>query len=346
MPPCETPQSTTNAEYTWEEIKKHNKENDAWVVMDGAVFNVSAFMRDHPGGSSIVLPHLGGDIGDVFEDDDIHVHSDSAHNILLQYKIGLVAGEWGKGKKLTERTAGKAKVDIDWTKPIIFQVGKLGQHYNEFVHDPKVMDEPARFFESDFFELFSRTSWWVIPSTWLPVIVGMTLYSIHLGMSLPYTSFVFVCGFFVWSFLEYCLHRFLFHLDEWVQFSWWTITAHFLMHGVHHKLPQDPMRLVMPPIVTIFLLTPIHYSFRMFLPLPEAVCLTAGGLLGYICYDLTHYYLHHSGIPPLSYLGSLKRYHLAHHYKNPKLGYGITSKFWDVVFGTLLPADDVKIKSK
>jgi len=268
------------------------------------------------------------------------VDSDSAHSILLRYKIGAVQGARGGGKKLAERKAGKAKVDIDWSKPIIFQVGYLGTDYNDFVHDPKVMDEPARFFESDFFESFSRTSWYVIPSVWFPVIMGLVIYSMQLGLTPLSTAAIFCCGIFVWSFLEYTLHRFLFHLDEWVQFSWWTITAHFLMHGVHHKLPQDPMRLVFPPVLTVVLAAPIHMAFRAIMPVPEAICLTAGGLLGYVCYDLTHYYLHHSGIPPLSYLGQLKKYHLAHHYKNPKLGYGITSKAWDHVFQTVLPMDD------
>mmetsp|Transcript_41765 Transcript_41765/g.90617 ORF Transcript_41765/g.90617 Transcript_41765/m.90617 type:complete len:97 (+) Transcript_41765:645-935(+) len=32
----------------------------------------------------------------------------------------------------------------------------------------------------------------------------------------------------------------------------------------------------------------------------------------------------------------LGRYHLAHHYKNPNLGFGISSMVWDVVFGTTL----------
>jgi sterol desaturase/sphingolipid hydroxylase (fatty acid hydroxylase superfamily) len=30
-----------------------------------------------------------------------------------------------------------------------------------------------------------------------------------------------------------------------------------------------------------------------------------------------------------------RKYHLAHHYKTFELGYGVTSKFWDTIFGTL-----------
>ena len=51
--------------YSWEDIRKHDKESDAWVVMDGEVFDVSKFLGEHPGGSSIVLPSLGTDIQEV-----------------------------------------------------------------------------------------------------------------------------------------------------------------------------------------------------------------------------------------------------------------------------------------
>lgn len=48
-----------------------------------------------------------------------------------------------------------------------------------------------------------------------------------------------------------------------------------------------------------------------------------------------HYALHHTRLP--AYLREMKRYHLAHHYKNFELGFGVTSKIWDYVFGTVLP---------
>ena len=51
--------------YTWETIRGHDAESDAWVVLDGEVFDVTKFLREHPGGSSIVLPHLGTEISEV-----------------------------------------------------------------------------------------------------------------------------------------------------------------------------------------------------------------------------------------------------------------------------------------
>lgn len=44
--------------------------------------------------------------------------------------------------------------------------------------------------------------------------------------------------------------------------------------------------------------------------------------------------LHHSRLP--AYVREMKKYHLAHHYKNFELGFGVTSKIWDYVFNTVL----------
>ena len=60
----------------------------------------------------------------------------------------------------------------------------------------------------------------------------------------------------------------------------------------------------------------------------------SGGIFGYICYDLTHYFLHHKQLP--AYWRSLKKYHLQHHFADFENGFGVTSRFWDRVFGTEL----------
>ena len=53
---------------------------------------------------------------------------------------------------------------------------------------------------------------------------------------------------------------------------------------------------------------------------------------------MTHYYIHHNK-PALAYWRELKSYHVLHHYKDPKLGFGVSNKIWDYVFDTVLYAD-------
>merc|ERR1712136_282324 len=41
--------------YTMEEVAKHNKKGDVWVVLNGRVLNVSNFLSQHPGGELAIL---------------------------------------------------------------------------------------------------------------------------------------------------------------------------------------------------------------------------------------------------------------------------------------------------
>ena len=58
---------------------------------------------------------------------------------------------------------------------------------------------------------------------------------------------VFMLGIVVWTFIEYTVHRFVFHIDALLPNHPKAFVAHFLLHGVHHYLPMDkyvPMSLL------------------------------------------------------------------------------------------------------
>lgn len=98
------------------------------------------------------------------------------------------------------------------------------------------------------------------------------------------------------------------------------------------------LRLVMPPALTVILSVPVFkIAHSLFYP-AFAYAFVAGAFFGYVCYDMIHYYLHHAKVIEV-YFKELKRYHVAHHYKNYNSGFGITSKLWDYVFGTVLTYD-------
>jgi len=62
----------------------------------------------------------------------------------------------------------------------------------------------------------------------------------------------------------------------------------------------------------------------------------AGTAIGYLSYDMIHYFTHHFDFK-CSHLIAMKQYHMQHHYKNGDIGYGVSNKFWDYVFGTEIP---------
>ena len=95
----------------------------------------------------------------------------------------------------------------------------------------------------------------------------------------------------------------------------------------------------MPPVLFAVLSYPLTRLAHSLFPTPWANCIIAGAytyckcpLVGSFCslidtidvfYDCTHYALHHTKLP--AYLKEVKKYHLAHHYKNYELGFGVTS---------------------
>ncbi|KAI0497603.1 hypothetical protein KFK09_020835 [Dendrobium nobile] len=226
------------------------------------------------------------------------------------------------------------KFNVDLNKPLAFQVGHLGEGYQEWVHQPIVSKEGPRLFENDIMEFLTRTKWWVIPLVWLPVVSWSLVMAIRMGISLTQAALLVMVGMLIWTLLEYSLHRFIFHMNT---KNYWSNTMHYLLHGCHHKHPMDSLRLVFPPAAAAIICIPFWGLIRLLSTPIATPAIFAGGLLGYVIYDCTHYYLHH-GSPSNQPARYLKRYHVSHHFRIQNKGFGITSSLWDFVFGTLPPA--------
>ena len=95
--------------------------------------------------------------------------------------------------------------------------------------------------------------------------------------------------------------------------------------------------MVFPPILGLIVYNILGFILSSIIGLGYR-CVLAGMISGYVIYDMTHYYIHHSK-PKIGYWKSLKEYHILHHYKTPNLGYGVSNKLWDYVFGTMLISD-------
>ena len=196
-----------------------------------------------------------------------------------------------------------------------------------FIKEPKIFDDPKkqiRIFNEDFFEIFSSTPWYAIPLFWIPLTLTVLYYHCQLVKNYSVTRAVLyaILGFFPWTAAEYILHRFLFHQEEKLPNNSLAFGTHFLVHGIHHAFPQDPGRLVFPivnELVVGFLISLIYLAFMAY---DDAIFALSGFVIGYILYDLFHYFLHHSGS---DFFTEIKIYHHKHHHKDPENGFGVTS---------------------
>jgi sterol desaturase/sphingolipid hydroxylase (fatty acid hydroxylase superfamily) len=192
-------------------------------------------------------------------------------------------------------------------------------------------DESVRLFKSGFMEFFSKVHFSVPLFIYLPVIG----YNLYLTNSYSINAFpalgLFVGGIVFWTIPEYTLHRFVFHYHPTSEFG---KKIHFMMHGVHHDYPNDSLRLVLPPSVSIPLAVLFYF---LFLPVLGGILnapFYAGFVAGYLYYDIGHYAMHHFKIKNRLW-SALKDHHMRHHYVDPDKGFGVSSTIWDQVLGTM-----------
>ena len=82
-------------------------------------------------------------------------------------------------------------------------------------------------------------------------------------------------GYAVWTLIEYWLHRVVFHFEPEDGLG---ARLHWMIHGVHHDHPNDPMRLVMPPSASIPLALVVLGLFWLVLGARHATAFAAGFL--------------------------------------------------------------------
>jgi cytochrome b involved in lipid metabolism len=85
--------SIPDKEYTMEEVAKHNKKDDLWVVVKGVVLDLTNWLDDHPGGPQALLNFMGRDATEEFE----MLHDDE---VIPKYAPSQVIGRV-KGQKVT-----------------------------------------------------------------------------------------------------------------------------------------------------------------------------------------------------------------------------------------------------
>jgi sterol desaturase/sphingolipid hydroxylase (fatty acid hydroxylase superfamily) len=196
---------------------------------------------------------------------------------------------------------------------------------------PEALDASPRIFESDLLDKLSRVHHLTPVIVYAPIICGLIVYGLTL-QSAGMVALAVLIGYVAWTLTEYLGHRFLFHTVFALPFGLGP-RFQFLIHGVHHIYPNDPLRLVMPPLLSapimLIALTIIRLLFGATFGWPTL----AGFMIGYVMYDCVHFWTHHS--QPKSEFGRMvKRLHMLHHFRDSTKGFGVHAIWWDYVFGT------------
>lgn len=130
---------------------------------------------------------------------------------------------------------------------------------------------------------------------------------------------IFAFGLFAWTLVEYVIHGVLAHAHR-------TFVTE--LHDAHHRDPRAvfamhayiPTAIVFGLVLAIFGLAP-------------GVIFLCGILSGFAAYEYLHYRIHFAA-PSCAFEARLRARHLAHHVAEPDAIFGVTTRLWDVVFGT------------
>ncbi|CAO3620244.1 unnamed protein product [Cunninghamella echinulata] len=107
-----------------QELSKHNKKDDLWIVIHGKVYDLTSFLPEHPGGQKIILKYAGLDATEAF--DPIH-----PPDIISRYLSPDVC--LGQLDKSTVKDMVKKESEVDKKIRLAREnMPKLDEMYNAF----------------------------------------------------------------------------------------------------------------------------------------------------------------------------------------------------------------------
>ena len=212
-------------------------------------------------------------------------------------------------------------------------------------------DASCRMFGGRVQEALSHVPPWAPHAIFLPVI-AFALVAAFRTASPARVGVLALGGLFLWTLLEYVIHRSIFHPPQWIEDDTRRVVGslapgqavlpalptlrhkfYFVVHGVPPASPHDSTRLVMPPSVSIPLAALFFLAFRGLFG-AAAPAVFAGFIAGYLVYDTIHFVVHHAS-GSWALVRALKRRHFRHHYGDSSHDFGVSSPLWDLVLGTL-----------
>ncbi len=142
-------------------------------------------------------------------------------------------------------------------------------------------------------------------------------------------------GYLSWTLTEYLIHRFLGH-----EFKIKTI---FKVEHLQHHSNKDYFapfwkKIIASMVVALFILASLYYV----LPLTYNVVFTLSYVMSYLFYEIFHAYIHVT--TPRNKLGkNLRKHHFYHHFMKANMNNGVTTTFWDKIFGTYVATEIVYV---
>ena len=202
------------------------------------------------------------------------------------------------------------------------------------IMESKSIGEGGRIFQSPVLEALTKTHISIPLVIFYGIAVAAIWWSIDvLHLDVVATIALFLVGLFFFTLTEYTVHRYFYHMGT---DSPKKARMQYVFHGVHHEHPRDKKRLALPPLMSVLVASMFIGLFRLLLG-EHGFAFGGGFMAGYATYLLAHYAIHVYN-PPKNILRVIWKHHNLHHFVGDTGAFGVSSPFWDHIFGTM-PVD-------
>lgn len=188
---------------------------------------------------------------------------------------------------------------------------------------------PVRLYDSLGWDRFMKTHPASPAVVYIPIALWFLWQSYRAPGFIGSTWVLYISGLFLWTLLEYGIHRGLLHFAD--IGAWWNMSL-ARIHARHHEHPEDVSAVIISPLQTLPLAAVIYWVLRVFFTAPRTGGIVAGLLTGYLAYETFHYAFHAPQPLQWRWLNALRKYHARHHFETPDGRFGVTSPLWDLVF--------------
>lgn len=84
--------TSTAKRYTLAEVARHSTPEDCWMAIGGKVYDLTAYLPDHPSRPDVILHWCGREASDAYRTKTKgRTHSSGADQLLTRYFIGSLA---------------------------------------------------------------------------------------------------------------------------------------------------------------------------------------------------------------------------------------------------------------
>ncbi|BFZ22003.1 hypothetical protein BsWGS_25042 [Bradybaena similaris] len=202
----------------FEELKKHNKRNDQWLLIDGKAYNVTEFAKTHPGGAKILHHYAGEDATDAWT----AFHNDKEK--VSKYMKSLYVGE------VKDAPTSEVTEDFRKLRQLVEERGWLRtQSWFHVWH----------FLQVVLLEVLAVTLLWYCGVTWTTTVIAIVLLTISQSLagfakhdSAHHSVFPDLRR-------SHLLHHFVGGLLKGTSSHWWNF-KHFQHHAKPNVIKKDP----------------------------------------------------------------------------------------------------------